>query len=575
MIASIIGLAVLLGLFALAVNAGRRHGATTGSMDARSVRRIFQYALLFALFVVVAVGAAELVGRLLGAKAAEWENDSTVLAQSLAFVLVGAPLAAAMAWWTRRMHRANPAETASPLFTAYLTLASLTGLVMAAVAVQAVVFQLIDQSSLNRDAAGQLLAWGALWAGHWVVARRVLDDGRATPHLLLGSLVGLALGAAGLVMTLGTSLDMLLRPGAVVPTIAGLAQSSGLLVAGALVWLRYWATAAARLPRRTLWLAYVLVIGVGGGLIMAIVAASRLLWSVLVWFLGDRLDQTMTQHFDTAAVESAAVVIGGLVWWFHRSVLGEAAVTRSEVRRVYEYLVAGIALVAAAAGVGTILVALIEAATPGVDVGMTTMNTLLAAVTLLVVGVPVWWLHWRSIRAAVTADTTHEVPALTRRIYLVLLFGVAGVAAVVALLVVGNMFFRDLVDSQLSAATLRSMRYGLGVLIASAAVSAYHGAIFRQDNTAGVPGRAVGPRSVVLVGPDDPTLARTVRAATGARVDLWERLDTAPAGPEGQPVPPAWDEESVLEKLHGHDGQDVLVVAGEQGLQVLVVHRKD
>lgn len=563
MIASIVGLAVLVGLIALAVNAGRRHGATTGSMDARSVRRIFQCALLFALFVVVAIGVAELVGRLLGAKVAEYENDSYVLAQSLAFVLVGAPLTAAMAWWTWRMHRTNPTETESPLFTAYLTLTSLTGLLMAAVAVQSVVFELIDQGSLNRDAAGQLLAWGALWAGHWVVARRVLDAGRASPHLLLGSLVGLAFGAAGLVMTLGTSLDMLLRPGVVVPTVAGLAQGSGLLVAGALVWVRYWAMAAIRLPRRTLWLAYVLVIGVGGGLIMSIVSASRLLWSVLVWFLGDRLDQTMTQHFDTAAVEIAAVVIGGLVWWFHRSILGEAAVARSEVRRVYEYIVAGIALVAAAAGVGTILVALIEAATPGIDVGMTTMNTLLAAVTLLVVGVPVWWLHWRAIRAAVAADPAHEVPVLTRRIYLVLLFGVAGVAAVVALLVAGNMFFRDLVDAQVGAATLRAMRYGLGVLIASAAVSAYHGAVFRQDRTEVVPGHATGPRAVTLVGANDPALARTLRQATGARVELWERFDQ---------VPTAWDEAAVLAALSEHEGQDVLVISDEQGLQVLVVH---
>ena len=130
---------------------------------------------------------------------------------------------------------------------------------------------------------------------------------------------------------------------------------------------------------------------------------------------------------------------------------------------------------AAAAGVGTTLVSLIEAATPGVDVGMTTINTLLAAVTLLVVGVPVWWLHWRSIRAAVAADPNHEVATLTRRIYLVMLFGVAGVAAVIALLVAGSTFFRDLVDAQLGGATLRSMRYALGVLVASAAVSCWSG----------------------------------------------------------------------------------------------------
>ncbi len=54
-----------------------------------------------------------------------------------------------------------------------------------------------------------------MWWVHWEIARRTLDRERQTPHLLLGSLVGLAFGAAGMVITLGTSLDLLLRPEAV------------------------------------------------------------------------------------------------------------------------------------------------------------------------------------------------------------------------------------------------------------------------------------------------------------------------------------------------------------------------
>ena len=551
---------LILGAVALVVSAARRRGAA--GVDAQTVRRIFQYAVLYWLCVVVAIGLAELVGRLLGAEAAPWEDDSYQLAQALAFVLVGLPLAAALGWWTRRRHRADPAETASPVFNVYLTLTALTSLVVAAVAVQGLVFEALDQGELDADAAGQLVAWGALWFGHWLIARRALDSERAMPHLLLGSLVGLAFAVTGLVMTLGTSLDLLWRPRAVTRPIAGLAQGGGLLLAGVLVWVRYWLTAASHLPRRASWLAYALLIGVGGGLIMAIVAASRLLWSVLVWFLGDPQDATPAAHFDSAAMDLAAVISGALVWWYHRAVLGEFAAQRSEVRRIYEYLVAGIALVAAAAGVGTILVALIEAATPGIDIGMTTVNTLLAAVTLLVVGTPVWWLHWRRIRVAVAADPNREVTALTRRIYLVVLFGVAGVAAVIALLMVGNTFFNDLVDAQLGAATLRSMRYSLGVLVASAAVSAYHGAIFRQDRNTAVVGHAVGPRSVVLIGTDDPALARMVHQATGSRVELWERTDVNPI---------AWDETSVLTALSGHPGQDLVLTADEQGFQLMVV----
>ena len=556
-------LALVVGLLVLVVSAARRRGAGGAGVDARSVRRFFQYVLLYALVVVVGIGLTELLSRLFGARPAEYSDDGYLLAQALAFVLVGSPLALLLAWWTWRSHRTDRSEGESTFFAAYLTLAALTGIFMAATSLQGVIFQAVNDARLDADAAGGLVAWGALWWVHWVAARRSLDDERGSPHLLLGSVLGLALAVGGLVLTLGTSIDMLIRQDVVGRPLAGLAEGGGLLVAGALVWLRYWVTTASRLPRGTLWLTFVLPVGVGGGLVLSLVGASRLLWSMLVWFLGDRLDRTASEHFEGAAFEVAFLAIGLLVWWYHRTVLGEDGGVRGEIRRVYEYLVAGIALVAAAIGVGTVLVALIEAVTPGVDLGLTVRNTLLAAVTLLLVGVPVWWVFWRRIRAAMAAEPTGEAASLTRRIYLIVLFGVAGIAAVVALIAVAFTFFQDAVNAQLGAATLRSMRYGLGVLVGTAAVSAYHGAVFRQDRgVAAVPGRVDGPRSVVLVGAAHGDLERAIARATGARVELWGRLD-APA--------PEWDEDAVLAALEGHAGQHVLVIADGGAPRVLVV----
>ena len=87
-------LALLAGLITVVVNAGRHRE----SLDARNVRRVFQYAVLYALVVVSAIGATELLGRLLGAEAPAWQDDSYALAQALTFVLVGVPLAALLAW---------------------------------------------------------------------------------------------------------------------------------------------------------------------------------------------------------------------------------------------------------------------------------------------------------------------------------------------------------------------------------------------------------------------------------------------------------------------------------------------
>lgn len=571
-VVAIVVLAAIVGLLALIVGAARRRGA--GGVDARSVRRFFQYVLLYALFVTAATGLSDLLGRLLGVRPEPWEDEGYLLAQALTFVIVGLPLAAGLAWWTWRRHRADTTEAGAALFTGYLTLTALTGLIVAATSLQALVAGFLQSTGPDAAAAARVVVWGALWAGHWVAARRSLDTERGTPHLLLGSFVALVLLVAGLAQTLGALLDLVLRPGVLDRPSGVFPEAVGLLVAGAASWSVYWLVTAVRLPRGTLWLGYVLPVGVGGGLVLALVAASRLLWTVLVWLVGDRLGRSASEHFDQVALDAAVLIVGVLVWRYHRSLLGPDAgarpgadAGRGEVRRVYEYLVAGIALVAAAFGVGTILVALIEAATPGWDEGMTVRNTALAAVTVLLVGLPVWWLFWRRIRVALAADPGPEVASPTRRVYLVVLFGVAGVAAVIALMAVALTFFQDLVGARLGAPTLREARYGLGVLVAAAAVSVYHGVVFRRDRAegptpAGPAGAARGPRSVLLVGALDPDLERLVRRATGAHVEGWGRLD-APAAP--------WDVDRLLAELAEHPGADVLVLADGPGLRVLPV----
>lgn len=553
----VIVLGVVVGLIALVVSGARRRP----TVDAHSVRRFFQYAVLFGLVIVVAIGAAELLGRAFGTRFEDWEDPTAQLARGLAFTIVGGALLALLAWWTRRMHRADPAETESPLWAAYLTLAALAGAVTASVSVSSIGYALFSASPLDGDDAGTFLAWTGVWAVHWWLARRTLDRSHQTLHLLAGSLVGLVLAVGGLTTTLGTALDLILMPDTIGRSLGLLGESGAVLLVGALLWARYWATDAIHLPRRPLWLGYVLPIGVGGGLVMSLVAGSRLLWSVLVWFVGNRQGDSATVHFASAATEFAALLVGVVVWWYHRTVLGDEE-QRSEPQRVYEYLVSGIALVAAAIGVGTVLVSVIEAATPGIDAGMPVENTLLAAVTLLLVGIPVWWVFWARIRRAMATSPSTEVVSPTRRVYLVVLFGLAGVAAVVALITVAVTLMQDVVAGTVGVATLRGMRYGLGTLIGAAAVSAYHGAVFRADRAMGVAGRARGPRSVLLVGAVSPELDRDLTRATGARVEVWGRLD-APAE--------AWDVAALAEELAGYPGLDVVVVAEGGGHRVLVV----
>lgn len=556
----VIGIAIPAGIIAAIVLAIRRRGQGGPASGARGVRRFFQYLLLFALIVVAAIGATDLLGRLLGSGDAGGET----LARTLAFTIVGVPLAALLGWWTVRSHREDPAESEAPGFAAYLTLTALTALVVTMVGLQT----LISRALLGRFDAGSLataLVWGALWLLHWTLARRILKE-RGWPHLLLGSIVGLGTSVVAVALLAGASLEILFLEGGdqfVVGTGRQLAGYGATLTVGVLAWARYWLTAAAHLPRTTAWLAYVLPVGVGGGLLLALGAGSVLLWHVLVWILGDPFGPSAGEHFENAPLALSFALAGLVAWWYHRSVIAEAREERTEARRVHEYIVSAIGLLAAASGVGMVIVAAIESFTPGLDLGTSTVNTLLGAITILLVGVPVWWWFWSRIGRARQEDPAGEVASPTRRTYLVALFGIAGVAAVIALLVAVFILFQDVLAGQGSSETFRAMRYAIGVLVATAAVSAYHGAVYREDREIALPAEPIGPRSVLLVGAPSPGLEDRVRRATGARVELLIR--------SGDAAPP-WSEETLLATLAEHPGEDLLVLADADVLRVITVH---
>ena len=65
------------------------------------VRRIILLLILFALVVIAAIGVSGLIERIVGADRVI-AGDDAGLARSLAFTLIGVPLAAVLWWWQRR-----------------------------------------------------------------------------------------------------------------------------------------------------------------------------------------------------------------------------------------------------------------------------------------------------------------------------------------------------------------------------------------------------------------------------------------------------------------------------------------
>ncbi|MBW0118248.1 DUF5671 domain-containing protein [Pseudonocardia abyssalis] len=558
---------VLLVLVALAA-----HGTATGRdtpSDGHAVRRAFQYLLLYGLAVVIAVGLAGLLGRVLeGATLAR--SDGTELARDLAFTAIGVPLFAGMALWSRRTLAADPAEARSTGWAVYVTAAALTALAMAMTGAESALRWAVGLQAHGGPAVAQVIVWGGMWAAHRWIDRRLAPARTARVHHLAGSLLGLATAATGLGGVLAGALRVLwgldtgtLLAGAGSPILQGLATA----VPGAVVWWVYWVRTAARDERGPLWLGYVLLAGVAGGLVGAIVAASALAWSGLVWLVGEPSARTAAEHFSAAPTETAAAAVGVLVWWYHQAVLRRSgAGTRTEVTRVHEYLMAGIALLAAAGGLTTLVAVLVDTLAGSAFVGGSTVNTLLAAVTLLAVGGPVWGLYWRRIQAAARSDPAGEIGSPTRRVYLSVLFGVGAVATVGALVVAAYLLFSDLVPGTVGPETARRMRFAIGVLLSAPAIAGYHWTVRRDGHRRlPAPAAATGPAFVLLVGPADRATVREVAHRTRGRVEAWARIDD-----DG----PVWTAEDVMAALADTPADEVVVLSDAGRLHAVPVRRR-
>lgn len=588
MISAVLGglvpLAVLAALVVVVVTQVRRRGAGHGGPagppgapvgGGQSVRRFFQYLLLLGLLVAAASGVTGLLGRLLDADRTLVDDDAT-LALQLTFTGVALPLWGLLAWWTHRRAAADPRELRSLGWAAYLTLVGLVSLITAMVGWYQSLTMLVGAQPYRGGGFALAAVWTLVWAAHRRWGRTGTPRAHLRPLVLLGALVGLYTAAWGLGSVVAATVREL--SGLSGPSIVGagsdpLLRAGALLVVGAAAWTVYWLLDAARGPRGTAWLTLVLLVGVGGGLLAAIGALSVLGYDALVWLVGEPREETAREHFIHAPAQAGVVVVGLLVWWYHQAVLDAGRRSqRTEVRRVYEYVMAAVGLLAASAGLVMVLVTLVEAIAARGDlvVGGSALNALLAALVLLAVGIPVWLWHWRLAQQARATDPPDELRSVTRRTYLLVLFGVAGVAAVIALITLVYLVLEDVLQGGVDAETMRRIRFALGILVTTSLLSAYHWTIFRSDRADTARITPTGPdtaaarrRTVVVIGPvADDDLTELARR-TGAYVQLWRT--------GGELGPATTTVEDILRVLDDVPAGDVAVVAVDGSLRAVPV----
>ena len=271
MIAGVAVAAVLLtALVALIALVARRFTHAKRPLGASDVREFFQYVLLYGLYVIVGIGATELLGRVFGASADSWDTSDSALAQALAFVVIGTPLLVVALWLTSRLQRSRPDQQRSSLYAVYLTVTALTALLVAASAVSPTLTFLLGGALGNNVAAdggslATVVVWGAIWLVNWLIAERTLTVTQNTPHLLSGSLIAVLYLVGGFITTVGDSASTLWTGAVVYGTPTAIAGGVGTLLAGVLIWVRYWISRAQKLERGPLWMIFTLPLGVGGG----------------------------------------------------------------------------------------------------------------------------------------------------------------------------------------------------------------------------------------------------------------------------------------------------------------------
>ncbi|WP_298885268.1 DUF5671 domain-containing protein [uncultured Serinicoccus sp.] len=601
----VVGLVVALvsGLLALArrrADPGSGHGASP-EITGTAVRRFFQYLLLTGMLVAAASGLTGLLGRLLE-RGDTLERDDQQLALQLTFVLIALPVWAVLAWWTTRRLRTDDREARSVGWSLAVLAGGLIALVVAVVGWIQTLSALVGPERLDGFTVAQALVWTVVYVGYRWWAERPSRARSVRALDLLGSLIGLGVAVTGLARLTGTSLRGLTstESSLVSTRLDDILVAGAVALVGGVVWVWHWLMRSMPGPRDTPWLALVLLAGVGGGLVMAIVGASLVGYDVLVWWLGDPAATSASQHFRPLPFQVGVSVVGLLVWWYHQAVLdlgdadrGSGPRRRSEVRRVYEYLLAAIGLLAAAAGLVMVIVTLVEALAGDADLLTTgsAVNTLLATIVLLAVGLPVWWRHWRQAQRARGADPEGELASPTRRSYLLVLFGVAAVTAVGSLLTLVYLVLEDALGGRLGTETLRAVRYALGVLVTASLLTAYHWSIFRDDREHSPASRPAVPRDhstvgaraaffedgrqLLLVVPSRPEVrppgphpwAEQLRRRTGAHVRVLEREDLR----EDESGAPSMTVEDLLTHLEPVAGRSVVLLVGPDGLQVIPV----
>ncbi|MDQ0076049.1 hypothetical protein J2S97_001214 [Arthrobacter oryzae] len=512
------------------MSAARTVPAPAAGSAQPTVRRLIVYTLLFALVVVAAIGLSGLLGRLLGAGTVLVAGDVAGLARSLAFTLIGGPMAAAL-WWFVWRRLGDVMERQSVGWGLYLTLMYAVALITAAAWLLGALAAVVGAEWQGWQLS---LSNGLVWAGVLAWHRWMWRHPRKSPVLMpdvptvVGAVFGLIIGVGGTVTAMATLLDTAIRGFTASASIGdpwwrSVLQSLVWAAGGGAIWWWHWIREGGRRLKTGFADVGLVVVGILGAIVLALAGIGTVLF-ILLRLAFDRTDP-VSEILEPLGAAIAAGAVGSLVWAYHRTV----APGRSEATLQSAKLVtSGVALAAAATGIGIVVnSALGIAATPLAGGGTRTL--LLGGISALAVGGPLWWLTWKP---GVPPEPS-ELGRRGRRVYLIAVFGLSAVVAVITLLVIGYRVFEFMLDDASRGSLVERTRAPLGLLVATGLAAGYHFAVWRHDRALAadaMPARKRTVGRVILVTAGDPEpLVRVAAEVTGASVTVWRKADAGPS----------------------------------------------
>ena len=417
-------------------------------------RRFYFYSISFIATIVAANGVMITLMSLLDALfgGAALLDSPAQLATGLSMTIVGVPLWALHWRWVQSAVASNDAERRSIL--RHLHLRVVMGIALAVLGVSA--YLLIEWALGAADGFdafpwAALPVWGAVWYYYWLIAAS--DESFESPETLairrLYLYLASAAGAAFMASGAGWLIYVILQEGysaAFAVSVSGgsgglwqdsTARAMALTVAGGLVWMSHWLWFARDDSRSALRWIYLYLAAVGFGAIAALTALGVIVGTVMRSFFG--VDDA-ADHFGVMPGAAAALSASAALWIYHRWRMKDEATGDDEtpIARIYDCLLTTIGVVILASASATIFylliseIAMIGSDVLDEDVAGYLWDTVSLALTLLIIGAPVWWLHWRRLQTAAASDPEIERPALPRKLY------VMGVLCIGVLALVGG-----------------------------------------------------------------------------------------------------------------------------------------